>query len=117
MPALDNLPKGQTLGGALLEEWPASMAYFTSFLTILIYWVNHHNLFKHIKLVDHSFLLLNGLLLMTITVIPFPTSLLVAYIRQPDEQQLVALVSAVERGTGLIFFSSFDGILAANNRL
>ncbi len=117
VPSLDNLPKGLTLGGALLEEWPAYMAYFTSFLTILIYWVNHHNLFKHIKMVDHTFLLLNGLLLMTITVIPFPTSLLVAYIRQPEEQQIVALVySGTSVVLALIFFF-FWSYAAANNRL
>ena len=117
MPALDSLPKGQTLGGALLDEWPTYMAYFTSFLTILIYWVNHHNLFKHIKLVDQKFLLLNGLFLMTITVIPFPTSLLVDYIRRPEEQTIVALVySGTSVVLALIFFL-FWSYAAANNRL
>jgi len=74
----------RTLWDALLDQWPVYAAYVISFSTILIMWINHHNLFKHIKRTDHLFLLLNGLLLMVVTVIPFPTALLAEYLRETN---------------------------------
>src|SRR5690349_17762890 len=41
------------LARALLDEWPVYLAYVLSFVTILIMWVNHHNLFKFIQRTDH----------------------------------------------------------------
>ena len=82
-PDAATLPPGGLLV-ALLNLWPAYAAYIISFVTILIMWVNHHSLFKHIKRIDHWLLLLNGLLLMSITVIAFPTSLVSHYFQLPD---------------------------------
>jgi len=50
-----------------------------SFLTILIMWMNHHKLFRQIERSDGALLLLNGLLLLSITFLPFPTALLSEY--------------------------------------
>jgi len=68
----DGLPHG--LVHALLDQyqWPVYLAYGLSFLTILIMWINHHNLFRLIRRTDHVFLLLNGLLLLVVTTIPSP---------------------------------------------
>jgi uncharacterized membrane protein len=74
---------GQTLIAALLQQWIVYLAYITSFLTILVMWVNHHNLLRQIQRIDRMFLLINGLLLMLIAAMPFPTALVVAYIQQP----------------------------------
>ena len=65
----DNLLKG------LINEWPAFFAFFTSFLTILIMWVNHHDMFNFIRKTDTRFMFLNGFLLLTVTLNPFTTSL------------------------------------------
>ena len=64
----------------LLRQWPAYAGFLSSFLTILIIWVNHHYLFKLIHRTDRAFMFLNGLLLLLVTFIPFPTSLLSRYI-------------------------------------
>jgi uncharacterized membrane protein len=74
---------GQTLFDALLQQWPAYLAYVVSFVTILLMWVGHHNMFTFIYRIDHTFLLLNGLLLMGIAVVPFPTGLLAEYLPKP----------------------------------
>src|SRR5215467_2913764 len=55
--------------------------------------VNHHKLFQNIKRVDHWFLLINGLLLMGVTIVPFPTSLLAEYIKRPDAPVAAAVYS------------------------
>ena len=123
IPVLDQLPKGhQTLAEGLLDQWPAYLAYFTSFLTILVMWINHHNLFRHIKLVDHLFLIINGLLLMVVTLIPFPTSLVVAYIKQqPDSQQNNQQTAAFAySGTSLLLALTFFSLwlyASSGNRL
>jgi uncharacterized membrane protein len=87
-------PAGTTaLGAALLRQWPVYLAYLISFLTVLIMWMNHHKLFQHIHRVDHLFLILNGLLLMSITVVPFPTSLLAAYVGGGEARIAAAVYS------------------------
>src|ERR1700681_2747920 len=47
----------------LLTEWPSFFALLTSFATILIMWVNHHNMFNLVKRIDAQFMFLNGALL------------------------------------------------------
>lgn len=69
-----------TLAAALLAKWPVYLAYVISFGFILIMWVNHHNLFRSIARADHWLLLLNGLLLLFITLVPFPTALLAEFL-------------------------------------
>ncbi len=64
------------LPSMIRDQWPSFLAYVLSFVTILIMWVNHHELFKLIRRTDHAFMLLNGLLLMLITFVNYPTALL-----------------------------------------
>ena len=85
------LHDGEQLWDALRHEWPAYLAFATSFATILIVWINHHNLFGLIRRVDHPFLLLNGLLLAVVTLIPFPTQVLAEYLREPDARTAALL--------------------------
>jgi uncharacterized membrane protein len=54
-------------------------------------WVNHHVLLDYVRHVDHAFLYLNGLLLLTITLVPFPTSLFARYALQPDAHLAAAV--------------------------
>lgn len=105
-PLPTELHAGERLLDALWHEWPAYLAFATSFATILIVWVNHHNLFALIRRVDHPFLLLNGLLLAVVTVIPFPTHLLAEYIREPDA-----------RTAALVYAATFLAMALAFNRL
>jgi len=90
VPRLHDQPEGSLLH-ALAIQWPTYLAFVTSFLTILVMWINHHRLFGQIKKSDHLFLILNGLLLMGITVVPFPTSLLAEYI-ESDEARIAAMI-------------------------
>jgi uncharacterized membrane protein len=79
---------------ALLGQWPAFLAYVTSFLTILVMWVNHHTLFTHIRRSNHPFLYLNGMLLLLVSCVPFTTSLLAEHIRAPEASRTAAAVYA-----------------------
>ncbi len=95
IPQLADVPGKGSLAQALARQWPAYLSYLTSFLTVLIMWVNHHRLFRHIRRSDDSFLVLNGLLLMAVTVVPFPTAVLSLWFRTPETQTAAALYSGV----------------------
>src|SRR5262245_38427492 len=61
-----------SLASALAAQWPAYLAFVTSFLTILVMWINHHRMFTLIGRSDDRLLVYNGLLLMGVTLVLFP---------------------------------------------
>lgn len=85
-------PQGVPLGHGLLEIWPSYFAYVTSFLTIGVIWFNHHAIFRMVRRVDRTLLLLNTLLLMVVAFIPFPTRLVAEFLREGgDDERIAAL--------------------------
>ncbi len=87
--------EGGALLASLLEQWPIYLAFLLSFATIGIMWINHHRLFTVIKRVDHNFLILNTLLLLGITLVPFTSALLGEYIGHEGEQVAAMVYSGV----------------------
>jgi uncharacterized membrane protein len=63
----------------LLGLLPRVISYAMSFAIIGIYWVGHHQSFQLINKTDGGFLWLNILLLLFVSFIPFPTSLMGRY--------------------------------------
>ncbi|HEY5189523.1 MAG TPA: TMEM175 family protein [Solirubrobacteraceae bacterium] len=84
--------KGVSLGDALGHNWPQFAAYATSFLTIGIIWINHHAMIGRLRETDHSILILNLLLLMSIVILPFATELMAAYLKEGHGEQLAAAI-------------------------
>ncbi len=103
------VPKSSDLAGsgrlvpALLQQWPMFAAYLTSFATILVMWVNHHKLFTLIRRTNGAFLFLNGLLLLFITFVPFPTDLVAEHLRGPEAATAAAVYTATYFGTAVVF--------------
>jgi len=64
-------PDLRHLGRDLEHEWPAYLAYVTSFLTIGGVWIAHHRLFSRVRVIDATIVQLNLLLLIT-AFLPFP---------------------------------------------
>lgn len=90
----------------LLRQWPTFVAFLNSFVTILIIWMNHHNLFNNIRRTNSVFMLANGLLLLTVTYLPFPTSLVADYYGHSGETLAAALYS----GTFFVMACAFNVI-------
>lgn len=94
------VPDEQTIamsGGllpALGKMWPNYLAYLISFTFILIMWSNHHHIFVLIRHANRQLLLINGLLLLFTTVLPFPTSLLSRFIGTDAAGAAVFIYSA-----------------------
>ncbi len=82
----------ENLRHALLNEWPAYLAYVTSFLTVGSVWIAHHNLFSRLRFIDPTLLRLNLLLLMTAAFLPFPTSVLAQALHHGGNSERTAVV-------------------------
>ena len=85
-------PGHPSLAHQLGHQWPQYAAYVVSFVTIGIIWINHHAMITRLDRADHSILILNLLLLMTIGILPFATGVMASYLRNPQGQSLAAAV-------------------------
>ncbi|HLO52365.1 MAG TPA: TMEM175 family protein [Kamptonema sp.] len=94
------------LVSALLSLWPSYLAFLTSFATILVMWVNHHRIFSLVRRSDHLFFYWNGLLLLFVTFIPFPTAVLAEYLTHPEAK----IAATVYAGTFLAIALAFQGL-------
>lgn len=102
-------PGSGRLGHELLAQWPSYAAYVVSFLTIGVIWINHHAMFRRLRMVDHSILIWNLLLLMSVGLLPFTTALMAAYLKEGQGETLAA---AIYSGSFLLMSVFF----AATNR-
>lgn len=69
----------ERLSSRFLDLWPDLLAYIVSFVTLGVYWVAHHRIFRRIVNVDRPLIWINISFLMTIGLIPFSTALLTQY--------------------------------------
>ncbi|HEX3641828.1 MAG TPA: TMEM175 family protein [Ktedonobacteraceae bacterium] len=72
-----------TLVAALGAKWPTYLTFMFSFVTLLIAWVYHHRLLQWVEHAETGLLFLNGMLLLIVSAVPFPTALLGAYLTTP----------------------------------
>jgi uncharacterized membrane protein len=108
-------PRGG-LARALANEWPHYATYVVSFLTIGIIWMNHHAQFRRIEEADRTLTVLNLVLLMIVTAIPFPTSLLASYLHDgADEHVAAAVYAGTLLAMSIAFFSTY--VWAARRKL
>ncbi|MGA7671328.1 MAG: TMEM175 family protein [Nitrolancea sp.] len=98
----------------LLQRWPSFLAYAISFVVILIMWVNHHLVFKLIDHSDRRFLMINGILLMLITFVNYPTALLADYLTTSQSRTGMLIYS----GTFVMVAVCFNALwrYASSNR-
>ncbi len=94
------------LAHALILLWPSYLAFFVSFITILVIWIQHHWVFVHVRKVDHLLLYWNGLLLLVVTFIPFPTQLLAEHLSHADSK----LAANLFTGNFLVVSLAFLGL-------
>lgn len=71
------------LGRELLQQWPSYVGLVTSFFTVLIMWVHHHAILRNVRRTDAWLHFANGCLLLGVTFVPYPTSVLASYLETP----------------------------------
>ena len=104
----------RSLASGLGHEWPAYFAYGVSFLVIGIIWINHHALCTLARRVDRRVLFANLFLLLTVSVIPFPTRVLAEYLTADDNDAHVA--AALYSATSFAMSVGFTLLFLALNR-
>jgi uncharacterized membrane protein len=98
-----------SLGHQLLAQWPSYAAYVISFMTIGIIWINHHAAFGRLRAVDHSILIWNLLLLLSVGILPFTTSLMATYLKEGSGESLAAAIYGAS-------FLVMGGVFVGTNR-
>lgn len=102
-PTLDNPFTSEHLVRMLLQRWPSYLAFFISFATILIMWISHHAMFRLIDKSDTPFMFANGLLLLLVTTVPFPTQLIAMYLTTPVAGVVCAIYAGLFLMTNLVY--------------
>ncbi|MEV7684756.1 TMEM175 family protein [Streptomyces bungoensis] len=69
------------LGRALLAQWPAYLGYLASFGYISVIWLNHHQAFVRIRVMDRGLHAANLLLLFSTAALSFPTAVVADALR------------------------------------
>lgn len=104
---------GPGLAAALAEQWPSYMAFACSFLSILAMWANHHRIFDLLRGGDGWLMLSNGLLLLVVTAVPFPTTILADYFATDASEVACAAYAGfyvlVNAAFNLLWFSAARG--------
>ena len=91
IPHLDQ-PTNAAVVSALIPLAPKFIGFAVSFVTICIFWVNHHHFMHAIKEPDRALLWYNNHLLFWLAVIPFVTGFIGDY---PTEPVIIALYGFV----------------------
>jgi uncharacterized membrane protein len=116
------IPRGDhALTHDLVQQWPSYLAFLFSFLFIGVMWINHHRIFTHIRRSDDGLLMLNLLLLLGITVLPFPTAVLASHLQGADARTAAALYNATFFAIAIFFnvlwrYAVVRGLLDENFR-
>ena len=71
---------GSHLLSALVHERPVYLAYFVSFMSIGVVWIEHSSLTEALDHVDAGFLRLNLLLLLLVAFLPYPARVMQEYL-------------------------------------
>ena len=95
LPSTESIQSNADLLLGLKNLLPKILAFLLSFTVILISWVNHHEALKLVHGSSPHFIYANGLMLLAVVFIPFPTSLLGEFILTDHAAPAVSLYSAV----------------------
>jgi uncharacterized membrane protein len=95
VPASEGIGNTRELWLALRHLGPSIFAFVLSFAIILITWVNHHRFFRLLNKSSGSFIYANGLLLLTVVFMPFPTGLVGEYVLTDHAAPAVVVYNSV----------------------
>ena len=113
--AVPMLAPGETaalLPDKLIAEGSAFLTYFISFTIIGSWWIAHHRIFQYILRSDRYLLWMNLFFLFCITLVPFMTSLIIAY---PNSVFTLSLYALSQAGAGFLLTGCWYH--ASTNRL
>jgi uncharacterized membrane protein len=66
-------------GEVITENWPQLWSFVLGFAVIFRLWLTHHRMFEHVKVYNRLLMSANGLWLLTVVFLPFPTGMIGTY--------------------------------------
>ncbi len=99
----DPVANGVSLLQGLVNERAVFFAFGTSFVTVLIMWMNHHNMFNYIRRIDRRLMLLNGLLLLFVVLTVYTTSLVGAHINDSESNSAAAMYAGTFLAVAIVW--------------
>jgi uncharacterized membrane protein len=106
------------VGAKLIDEWVSYIAYLAAFGTIGVLWMGHHTVFTRIRAVDAGLLWRNLVLLLTVSVVPFPTAVIASAYRigtSGDQAAAVVSYAIVGMGSGVAWLLLFSYLRSHRN--
>jgi uncharacterized membrane protein len=91
---LPDLPRNASNDAMVAALWtiaPKLASFAVSFMTVAIFWVNHHSFFAGVTHTDWVLLWANNLLLFFLAIVPFTTAVLGDHLGQPIAVAVYAL--------------------------
>jgi uncharacterized membrane protein len=107
----DNLWRG------IAHQWPAYLAYATSFITIGGIWLVHHGIFRRLEYSNSWVMRINLGLLMAVSFLPFPTKLLAEAIHETDAERAAVIFYGATLLVISLLLSALWGVIARNRDL
>jgi len=104
---IPSVPPGE-LAGALVHILPQILTYILSFFIVGLYWHSHHQVAAQIQNIDESFIWLNLVWLLFVSVLPFPTALLGRYPLQPIPLTIYGFNLILVNITGFLILAYFQ---------
>jgi len=98
VPPVDTVHTKAELWRAFAHELPSWFAFLLSFIVLLVTWVGHWHTFKLIGRSSPKFTYANGLLMLSVVLVPFITAAVAEYLNSADKelaQPAVTLYCAV----------------------
>jgi uncharacterized membrane protein len=95
------------IGQRLLDQWPIYLAYLVSFATIGQAWLGHSVITQYLDRADSILLRLNLVLLLFVSVLPYPTHMLAEYFSSDNAERVAVTVY----GLNLLAINGFISVL------
>ena len=108
---------GEHLLRSILEEWPAYLAYVTSFLTIGFIWLQHSAITSALERADGTLYRLNLLVLLLTSFLPFPTKLTAEFAGERDPERIAVIFYGLTLMALTFALTAFVRYAAENRRL
>jgi uncharacterized membrane protein len=91
---------------ALLAQWPVYLGYLTSFAYIGVIWLNHHQAFARIRVMDRGLHVANLVALFFAAALPFPTGVLAHALHEQ--------ITSADVRTAVVLYALISAALSAS---
>jgi uncharacterized membrane protein len=103
-----SLPENPNVGEvwhALVAQLPKFLSWLISFIIVCKFWLNHHHLLRLARHADYAMVWLNSIFLMFQSLVPFPTSLMGEYPKNPLAVGLFGIIMAFNTLLFMLLYS------------